>query len=629
VLNHDEILRWLVNQKNQAKTARDEREVEVQKRLEIYQATPEYYDEKFPALPSHVTDASVAQAIDRRMASFARIFFGGRSVGKITGARPEFDPSAQKMDALIQYQLEHQNNFFSKGSQWLKDKDIQLVGIVKVTWDEEREEVEETIPMDIETMNQAELAGTLRHAEISGDFDLLGRPMFLASVKYDRIVDAKPVIENVPSDEILYTPNARSLKEAPFVAQVIKRSISDLMESGRYDKKELKALQDAGAPPDETRTELDRRETNQDDPDKDKKKEVYDCYFRYDINNDGIDEHLTAVICGDRFIKKPEINEEEDHPFCLLGENDDPHRVWPRLGMIDRAGEIQHQLVATLRQLQVSLSLSNNPQAIVDRMKFEDITQLIEGNSVVGSNGPPQNSIQWRPVPNIATWTMQYIEMLRGQIELITGVTRYNQGTDGESLNKTATGISMIISQGSQAIEYQARKYAETGFKRLIERLIALNCKYLPDGVYKSSIGMIEITQQDKDAQFEYQTDVGIGAGAREQSIQLLQQLKAEAPILVQTGLMDMMGVYNLVKKSYEEMGLTNVADYLINPTERMQNGPIGPAGQPGGVVPGMPGLPPPGGVSVDAGGLPQGNGIMPQGQSIPNSGFMPSNQVA
>ena len=71
------------------------------------------------------------------------------------------------------------------------------------------------------------------------------------------------------------------------------------------------------------------------------------------------------------------------------------------------------------------------------------------------------------------------MEEVQGWIENKTGVSRYNQGLDASSLNKTATGISQIMSASQQRIELLARCFAETGVKDLFHNLAEMNINFL------------------------------------------------------------------------------------------------------------------------------------------------------
>ena len=66
---------------------------------------------------------------------------------------------------------------------------------------------------------------------------------------------------------------------------------------------------------------------------------------------------------------------------------------------------------------------------------------------------------------------LQAIEYVDSTREVRTGVTRYNQGLDTESLNKTATGFQGIRDMSQLRIELIARMEA-AALKRLCELII-------------------------------------------------------------------------------------------------------------------------------------------------------------
>jgi hypothetical protein len=51
------------------------------------------------------------------------------------------------------------------------------------------------------------------------------------------------------------------------------------------------------------------------------------------------------------------------------------------------------------------------------------------------------------------------MEYMAGVLENRTGMTRYNQGLDADSLNKTASGINMVMSAAQQRQELIARTW--------------------------------------------------------------------------------------------------------------------------------------------------------------------------
>jgi len=85
-----------------------------------------------------------------------------------------------------------------------------------------------------------------------------------------------------------------------------------------------------------------------------------------------------------------------------------------------------------------------------------------------------------RPIPAQAIGApgFQMLEYWDTVKENRVGVTRYNQGIDADSLNKTKGGMEMIRSASMQRIELIARIFAETYLKDLTWKILELVSKH-------------------------------------------------------------------------------------------------------------------------------------------------------
>src|SRR5207342_3775883 len=73
-------------------------------------------------------------------------------------------------------------------------------------------------------------------------------------------------------------------------------------------------------------------------------------------------------------------------------------------------------------------------------------------------------------IPQTA-WQMQ--EWLSTRLENRTGFTRYSQGMDADSLNKTATGINIITSKADIRLRLMTR-FAAQGIRKMFTKLLKL-----------------------------------------------------------------------------------------------------------------------------------------------------------
>ena len=70
---------------------------------------------------------------------------------------------------------------------------------------------------------------------------------------------------------------------------------------------------------------------------------------------------------------------------------------------------------------------------------------------------------------------LEYLDVVREQR---TGVTRYSQGMDSDSLNKTASGMNQILTQSQLRVELICRVFAETGVKELFKKTLETIIKH-------------------------------------------------------------------------------------------------------------------------------------------------------
>jgi len=180
--------------------------------------------------------------------------------------------------------------------------------------------------------------------------------------------------------------------------------------------------------------------------------------------------------------------------------------------------------------------------------------------------------------PFTAANSMGIVEYYDTVREQRTGNTRYNQGLDADSLNKTATGISNIMAAAGQRMEMFARQYAEQFLKPLFLKILELVCKN-PDQkeVMRLRNEWVEIDPRSWTTEFDMSVTVGLGSGSREKMVVELTNLLAidEKIIALQGGpvgpLVDMEKIYGKLERIVEAMGLKGIENFYNDPTKQEQ----------------------------------------------------------
>ena len=288
--------------------------------------------------------------------------------------------------------------------------------------------------------------------------------------------------------------------------------------------------------------------------------ELYECYTKLDINGDGLLEDTIVTVVGDEV------------PIFTLSPVRDPFRVLAPLSLSEIVGEVQTIKTALMRQLLVNIVNQNNVRWFIDESKF-DIKDIAENRQYIRTKGSPSGIVYPFPQANPGSWTMPLFEYLEGALEQWTGRTRYNQGTDSKSLNKTATGISLLQQASEQRIDYIVRVFAETGVGAMMRFLVELNQRYIDQPqVIRLKNEMLQISPDDLSGEFDIDVNTEAGIGKRRQMIENLQYyMTAIVPTGLQLGALTPGEWAKAAQRLLRESGIRDPQSYVLDPEQVKQ----------------------------------------------------------
>lgn len=550
----------------------------VKERYEIYYADKDYYRNKFPILSktSDLVSTDVADTIEWALPSLMKVFTGSDEVITIAGVTEEDDTKAETMQELLVYQLQRQNKFFPILYNWIKDSLITGLGIIKCYWERTEGYTTEQTKLNNEAL-QALIQTGVEITDLQGP-DIYGD--FLVTYQSPYYVKNAPKIENILISEFIYSPDAKSLEEANFVAHKRKVTMSYLREreaQGVYaniDDIKVDAYKTNTYDPIEEVVGDNYNDITYEEQQARQEVIIYECYTKIDVNGDGILEDMIITICGDTIIRM-EQNYMGRHPFFAISPTKDPHRIWVKRSYAELIGELQDLKVALTRQIMQNVALTNDPKMLLDETAI-NIDDFVQGRKVIRMKaGHSLNEVAMpMPVSPLSPQTFTFLEWLEGQKENRTGITRYNQGLDANSLNKTATGISAILGQSSQRLELVARMFAETGLYELFRFMVSLNQKFIDQAtVIRLTNKEMRITPEDLDGSFDLIVNAGISIATKESTIMATQTLLTAIMQANAGGYMISTpeNIYNLFKKWIESIGFKNYGDYITDPAITQQ----------------------------------------------------------
>lgn len=547
------------------------------RRREIYQADKELYKKMFPRLgfsdyTSHDFYAWVQWALSQALDSF----FGTTKVISIVGQGQGDAENAQVMEELIKWQLEQGNRGFLLFSSWFEDTLVYDLGVLKCWWSRVSQPREETV-----TVPQDRLMGMAQTPGV----ELLdvGAPDFYGDcqVTLRRMVttDNRPVLDHVSPFDMRWLPEARRMEESLFVAQ---RQIvtGDVLlrgaKEGVYDRDEARRAVDEGGTVDYEMADqvlnpdLEMFPAQEDDAAR-RRVEIFECYVKHDVNGDGVLEDLIVTLANDHLLRV-ELNPLGRLPFFVLSTQHDSSRVLSQSSMADIEGELQALRVAFVRQILLNISVNNTPRYFVNE-NMVNIEDLTKDKMMIRCKDDPRSVATAFPSAPLAPWTMQFIEYFRGVEEEWTGRTRYNQGTDANTLNKTATGISLIMKSSAQRINHIIKIFAETGVSELNRFLIRLNQTYIDQAqVVRLLDRTLTIQPDDLDGNFDIVVNSDVGLGEKEQKVNsLTSYLREVYPFAMQLGIASPADFSRAAIRLLELLGWKDARTFLRTPEEIQQ----------------------------------------------------------
>lgn len=546
---------------------------------------------------SQVVSTDVQDTIESIMPDFVEIFGSGDRICQFDPWGEEDKEIAAQATDYVNYVWNVDNPGFEIVYDWVKDALLQKNGFVKTSWSESESVSEHTY----ENLNAMTLAELLDDPEIEvieqeekpagPGYEQAASEGVLWDIKVKRTrKQGRVKVEVIPPEEIGFTRYARSLYDADCVWHKTEKTISDLIQMG-FEKKDL-----ADVPSDDEQLfneERLARHADEDDfpPDDDPADEtmrkvwVYEVYIKFDWDGDDIAEWRQVFCAGTSYkILKRDgaaANESvEDHPFDTITPIRMPHRTVGR-SVADLVMDIQQIKTSVQRQLLDNMyGLNNNRYFINEDVSLDDyLTQRpggavrVRGSTAVTQAAAP---IQIQALGQPAYALLEYFDGVR---ETRTGVTRYNQGLDASSLNDTAAGMNMILSQARARMKLIARLFAETGFKRVMLRILKILIAHQDKPrTVRIRNKWVEMDPRTWNSDMDVTVQVGLGEGtaqARQAMLMNILGIQKEA-IALQAGvdgpLVTLEKIFNTLDQLAKASGFRNADMFFTDPsTEEMK----------------------------------------------------------
>lgn len=530
---------------------------------------------------SQVVSWDVFEIIEAALPSFIEPLFGGDNIGEFQPNGPEDEEKAKQATDYVNYLITERNDGFLIIYTWLKDALLSKLGVVRPEWeaqDPERNEYE-GLTEDQVTALVAEgkeiTEATQRVVNVMGQ-DV---PVYDVTVITKR--PGKLKIRNVKPSEFIISRDARTPDDAYVIGEVVTYTRSELKELGHkrwadvtdYD---IHAIGFDTLDPDDHDPLMRRDEAAA--PELEEVR-LFKGFVRCDCNGDGIAEWREVLVGGgpDDTLQDDEVTGQD---YACITPIPIPHRV---IGMAyaDPASEIQRLKTGLIRQYVDSLFLANRPRSYVN-MAAAAGTPMIEDmlndriGGLIRGNGPAANAIMPIQTTLVARESLEGIQFADTMRETRLGVTRYNQGLEADSLNKTATGISKIMSASEQRLKTTLRIMAQTGIKRLFQIVLRLVTQHQDVAeVVRLRNEWISFSPSEWSDSMDCKIVIGSTNGERLEELQYLQTFGAFMMQGAQVGVVKPQNVYEYGKRLARAAKLLGAETKLLtDPSQEPQQEP-------------------------------------------------------
>lgn len=563
--------------------------------MRSYYGSPYATDKDLPTNHSRVVTQDVLEVVEWVMPSLLRIFTSGDRVVKFNPVGPEDEAAAKQETEAINYVWSQQNEGFMNFYTAFKDAVLQKLGVFKIEWTEGDERpVEEYEHLTAEELARLMSRGDLELVEVeqetpedeAGEGEavpvdpMTGMPVPRMSVKVRPKKKGRILVDVIPPEDFLISRNARSVDAADFKAWRREITVSEARRMG-YDVPD-----DIGRANTEMTYDIERMSRFHDEGGIDsdaaplkgalRKLWLVVAYVNVDCDGDGIAELRRVVTIEKKLYENEEV---ADHPFAELCPIPVPHKAIG-MSLADLVMDLQLIKTTLVRQMLNNLYFTNMPRTAVQADALLSIDEMLEYRpaGIVRTNQPPANVLMPLTVPFIAKDVLPVLEMFEEMKAARSGVTKYNQGLDADTLNPTATGVDKIMNAAMARVEMIARIFAETGVRKAFLKIHRLLRSHVESGhelSMKLSGAWVQVNPREWRDRTDMTASVGLGTGDKQQMLQQLLTLAGlqEKIVALQGGasgpLVTLPNIYELCSQIVENAGLKSPELYFSDPVDR------------------------------------------------------------
>lgn len=537
---------------------------------------------------SQVVDNTIADSVEGVMPALARIFLSGDEIGRFEPLSPE-DRGYEVESECVNWYLTTRNPGFEVLYATFKDALLLGNGYCKAWWQTRDDVVAERY----QGMSDEEAAMLMQDRDVqvvehSEYPDPMGN--LLHNLKVERTRPEEYVaICAVPPDEVLVSARHRetSLADCDFVQHRRTLSIGELRQLGYEVDDDIGDNEDDSSRPEYiARQRYDEDSVRDEDDSSDATRRLVtlrETWMRLGMG--GKKQTLWRIcVVGTTILHKEEA---DSIPIAAFSPIFYPHSHVgiSYASLLDDLAELNTTI---FRQYLDNLYLANSTQIALDvNVANVDDFLVSRPGGIKRIEGNPANAVMPLVTPDMGGSALNALEFINQLKENRTGVARVNQGNlDPNSLNRTATGASLMMNAGQQRLELIARCLAG-GVKDLFLLVHALAQKHSTKPLQiRLHNNWITTDPRTWAKRTDFSLTVALGTGNPEAQMAKLTAIGQFMQQGMGLGLVGPMEMYRWGKEYLRTAGYRNSEQFLKEPPKDPQTGqPLPPPQQPNPLV--------------------------------------------
>lgn len=495
---------------------------------------------------SKVVMTEVHDQIQSILPSLLRVLFSADRVVEFVPRNPKGEAVCRVATDFISHDFRENNAGFLQTHAVLKDGLTRKLGIFKWGWND----TPRVQTYSVRNVTESELTVLLSEDDVGLDSVEVvseARPAAGLEPGAEAVYNAeftrtdregRAEVFAVPTDEFLYSREARTVEDALVVAHRTEKTVGELVAMGYSKKvieehmgednaleineeKQARAESPAGIQRDPEAGEANRKVT------------YVEAYPMIDFNGDGTAELRKICTIGPKFY--PVMNKPaRSRPFATFCPDPEPHTMTGR-SWFDRTADMQLIKSALARGLLDSLSMSIFPRVayLEGQVSVADIMNNDVGapirERVTGAARPFQHDFVGREALPVLAYMDEQMTRRTGQDKGVVGL-------DADALQSTTKdGVTAAIASSQAQAELISRVFAEGTLKPMFRGLLNLYAENQPKKRQVRLLGeWVEIDPRTW-GDMDVSVNVALGNSHEEQKVQTLLAIAADQEAQIQT----------------------------------------------------------------------------------------------